>query len=195
MVGFNRRFSKFAEEIRKHTSLRTSPLFIRYRMNAGFIPLDSWHHEHGGRIVGEGCHIVDFISSLTDSRVKSVHAQKLNTRDSKYSRQDNVSILMNYEDGSVASIDYIATGSKSLEKEFCEVHFDGKSIVLEDYKSLKGFGLKVKEFNYKSNRKGQYEEMLALYDCLTDSEKTFPISLDSIFETTQITLEVAKLEE
>lgn len=195
MVGFNRRFSKFAEEIRKHTGNRTSPLFIRYRMNAGFIPLDSWHHEHGGRIVGEGCHIVDFISSLTDSRVKSVNAKKLNTRDSKYSRQDNVSILMNYEDGSVASIDYIATGSKSLEKEFCEVHFDGKSIVLEDYKSLKGYGLKVKEFNYKSSRKGQYEEMLALYDCLTDSEKTFPISLDSIFETTQITLEVAKLEE
>ena len=52
---------------------------------------------------------------------------------------------MKYEDGSVASIFYFANGSKELPKEYMEIHFDGSSIVMDDYKSLKAFGVDVKE--------------------------------------------------
>tara|TARA_B110000003_G_scaffold247904_1_gene259248 strand:+ start:2214 stop:4358 length:2145 start_codon:yes stop_codon:yes gene_type:complete len=190
MVGFNRRFSKFSNEIKKHTSKRLNPLLIRYRMNAGFISLDSWHHDHGGRIVGEACHIIDFISNLTDSSIESLKVEKLDLYESKFSKEDNMTIVIKYSDGSIGSIDYFAIGNKDLNKEVCEIHFDGKSIVLDDYKTLKGYGLKIKEFNFSSSKKGQYEEMLYLHECITNNPSKFPISLNSLFETTQATLDI-----
>lgn len=36
LVGFNRRFSKYLAEIKKHTDKRVNPLLIHYRMNAYF---------------------------------------------------------------------------------------------------------------------------------------------------------------
>jgi predicted dehydrogenase/threonine dehydrogenase-like Zn-dependent dehydrogenase len=190
MVGFNRRFSQFSNEIKKHTSKRLNPLFIRYRMNAGFIPLESWHHDHGGRIVGEACHIIDFVSNLTDSSIESIKVEKLDLYESKFSKEDNMTIVIKYSDGSIGSIDYFATGNKGLNKEVCEIHFDGKSIILDDYKTLKGYGLKIKEFNFNSSKKGQYEEILSLHECLTNSPSKFPIPLVSLLETTQATLDI-----
>ena len=49
---------------------------------------------------------------------------------------------LEYEDGSVASLNYFAVGSKELPKEWLEVHFDEKSIIMDDYKSIKGCGVK-----------------------------------------------------
>ena len=68
MVSLIEGFQIF-ERNKKYTDKRLNPLLIRYRMNAGFIPLDSWHH---GRIVGEACHIIDFITNLTDSAIESI---------------------------------------------------------------------------------------------------------------------------
>jgi len=101
-----------------------------------------------------------------------------------------MTIVIKYSDGSIGSIDYFATGNKGLNKEVCEIHFDGKSIVLDDYKTLKGYGLKIKEFNFKSSKKGQYEEILSLHECLTSSPSKFPIPLVSLLETTQATLDI-----
>lgn len=54
MVGFNRRFSKFAQEAKKHVVRRINPLFMHYRVNAGYIPLDHWvHGEEGGGELSE----------------------------------------------------------------------------------------------------------------------------------------------
>ena len=159
-------------------------------MYAGFIPLDSWHHDHGGRIVGEACHIIDFITNLTDSVIESIRVEKLDFSESKFSREDNTTILIKYQDGSIGSIDYFANGNKKLSKEFCEIHYDGKSIILDDYKTLKGYGVKIKEFKLKSSNKGQYEEILFLHECLTNNPPTFPIKLESLIETTQATINI-----
>ncbi|MEJ2071480.1 MAG: Gfo/Idh/MocA family oxidoreductase [Syntrophobacterales bacterium] len=45
MVGFNRRFAPLALEIKKILAGRTTPLVITYRVNAGYIPDDSWVHD------------------------------------------------------------------------------------------------------------------------------------------------------
>ena len=103
MVGFNEGFSKFSREIKKYTDKRLNPLLIRYRMNAGFIPLDSWHHDHGGRIVGEACHIIDFITNLTDSAIESIKVEKLDFSSQSFQGEDNTTILIKYKDGSIGS--------------------------------------------------------------------------------------------
>jgi len=189
-TAFNRRFSKYLTETSKHTSKRVNPLFIQYRMNAGFIPLDHWVHENGGRIVGEGCHIIDLATSLVDEKVVSISCESLIPKNDKYLSSDNKSIVLKYEDGSVANIQYFATGSKELSKEYMEVHFDNKTIVMDDYKSLKGYGLKINEITTNISQKGQFEELEVLYDTLSGKNDQWPIELWDMIQTTEITFSV-----
>jgi predicted dehydrogenase/threonine dehydrogenase-like Zn-dependent dehydrogenase len=186
-TGFNRRFSKYAVEIKKHTDKRLNPLLIRYRMNAGYIPLDHWVHENGGRIVGEACHIIDLATALTNSAITSICVESLTPKTEKYSESDNKAITLKYADGSVACIEYFAVGSKDLGKEFMEVHFDGKSIILDDYKSLKGYGVKINEITTQTSEKGQLEELLALYETLRGNKSKWPIALWDMGQTTEAT--------
>lgn len=188
-TGFNRRFSKYTTEIKKHTGNRINPMMIRYRMNAGFIPLDHWVHDDGGRIVGEACHIIDLMTALTNNKIESISVESLTPKTDSYSNSDNKSITLKYADGSVASIEYFANGSKELSKEFMEIHFDGKSIVMDDYKSLKGYGVKLHEIKEDLSQKGQYEELEALYDALKGN-KEWPIELWDMIQTTEMTFAI-----
>jgi predicted dehydrogenase/threonine dehydrogenase-like Zn-dependent dehydrogenase len=189
-VGFNRRFSKYAKEIKKHTDKRINPLFIRYRMNAGFIPLDSWIHEDGGRIIGEGCHIIDLMTFFTGSKITSIYTDSINPINDKFLAIDNRTITLKYEDGSICTIDYFALGNKGFSKEYMEVHFDEKTIVMDDYKSIKGYGLKVIEFNEKHSQKGQNEEILELYNSLSGKSKEWPIDFGDMIQTTEATFKI-----
>ena len=188
MVGFNRRFSKYAQEIKKHTQKRINPLFIHYRMNAGYIPLDHWVHEEGGRIVGEACHLIDLMTFFTESEIKSISVEALTPTTDAFSSTDNKSIVLKYNDGSVCTIEYFAVGNKSLPKEYMEIHFDEKSIVMEDYKQLKGYGVKINEIKTTGSEKGQLEELKALYEPLTDKKQNWPIEWWDMVQTTEISL-------
>ncbi len=189
MVGFNRRFSPCIVEAKKHIKGRVNPMIINYRMNAGYIPLDHWTHEHGGRIVGEACHIIDLMSALTNSKLVSYSSDHISPTTGKISKHDNRSITLKYEDGSVCTLQYFAVGSKKLPKEYLEVHFDEKSIVMEDYKTLKGYGVNLKSFNSAMSNKGQYEELIALHEALVNT-KEWPIPLWDMIQTTAVTFEI-----
>lgn len=195
MVGFNRRFSKYAKEIKKHTQKRINPLMIQYRMNAGYIPLDHWVHEDGGRIIGECCHLIDLMTYFTESRIVSVSSESLSPKNEKFSQVDNRSIILKYEDGSVCTIQYFATGSKSLSKEYMEVHFDEKSIVLDNYKTLKGYGLSIKNISTSLADKGVLEELTALADSLNSqaSSTNWPIEFWDLIQTTNISFQINDL--
>ena len=57
-------------------------MVINIMMNAGFIPADVWVHDPksgGGRIIGEGCHLIDLVSALTNSEVESMYSTALNS--------------------------------------------------------------------------------------------------------------------
>ncbi len=186
-VGFNRRFSTYAQEIKKHTDKRINPLFVRYRMNAGYIPHDHWIHENGGRMVGEACHIIDLMTFLTGQRIVSIHSESLSPNTNALSSSDNKVVILKYGDGSVCEFAYFANGSKQFPKEYMEVHFDEKTIILDDYKSLKGYGLKIREIKSSTPQKGQLEELEALYDTLTGKTSTWPIELWDMAQTTEVT--------
>lgn len=186
MVGFNRRFSNYAREIKKHTDKRINPLFIHYRMNAGYIPADHWVHQQGGRIIGEACHIIDLMTYFTNSRIASISSESLEPSNKKFLESDNKSIVLKYEDGSVCTIEYFSLGSKEFPKEYMEVHFDEKTIVLEDYKSLKGYGIKVDNIKSVASEKGQKEELSAFYDSIKEKQ-TWPIEFWDQVQTTEIT--------
>lgn len=186
MVGFNRRFSPLIKEIKKKVDQRVTPLFINYSINAGQIDLNHWVYNQGGRIIGEGCHFIDTVSFLVGKKVLEVTMQKMTFKKSAFYPEDNMSMILKYDDGSVATIQYFSLGSKKLEKERMEVHFEGKSVFMSDYKMLQGFDVKLKKFNLKASNKGHLEELDYLYDSLRNN-KEWPIPYNQLIEATQIT--------
>ena len=137
MTGFNRRFSPLAQSLASFFLHRNEPMHIHYRVNAGAIPLNHWTQDPeigGGRIIGEGCHFVDFITFLVGSAPISVTAHAL-PDGGKY-REDNVSMTFTFPDGSIGIVDYLANGDKSFPKERIEVFCGGQIAVLDDFVSL-----------------------------------------------------------
>ncbi len=136
-VGFNRRFAPSALRLKEFLRTAGEPMALHYRVNAGFIPPQHWVHDlqvGGGRLVGEGCHFVDFLTYLVGSAPVAVAAQAL--PDGGRYRQDNVILTLSFADGSVGTISYLANGDKSVSKERVEVFCGGRVAVLEDFRTL-----------------------------------------------------------
>ena len=134
MVGFNRRFASLTQELKSR--FREGPMSMLYRVNAGSIPAQSWiqHPElGGGRIIGEACHFIDFMTFLNGSAPTSVSATSLTTPEDS---EDIAHINLKFENGSVGTLIYHSNGSKQLPKEYFEVHQDGQSATLDDFKKL-----------------------------------------------------------
>jgi predicted dehydrogenase/threonine dehydrogenase-like Zn-dependent dehydrogenase len=137
MVGFNRRFSPLATQLKRFLRGIKEPLALHYRVNAGFIPAEHWLNDPeqgGGRIIGEVCHFVDFLTFLTGAEVTEVQAHSL-ANPGKYSN-DNVVCVLRFADGSQGTISYLANGDKSYSKERVEIFGGGAVVVLEDFRRL-----------------------------------------------------------
>jgi len=137
MTGFNRRFAPLAQQLYTSLKDRNEPMHVHYRVNAGPIPLNHWTQDPeigGGRIIGEGCHFIDFITFLVGESPVSVTAHAL--PDAGKYHEDNVSMTFAFPDGSVGVVDYLANGDKSFPKERVEVFCGGQVSVLDDFVSL-----------------------------------------------------------
>lgn len=140
-VGFNRRFSPFAVKMKELVG--SSPMQVIATMNAGDIPLDVWVHDlkiGGGRIIGEACHFIDLITYLVGSRVTSVCMNAMGV-DPKETT-DNATILLKYENGSSGVINYFSNGSKTYSKERVEVYSQERTLVLDNWRKLNGYGFR-----------------------------------------------------
>lgn len=193
LTGYNRRFSKYLQEVKSKVERRKGSLFLEYTMNAGYLPKTHWVHssEGGGRIIGEGCHIIDLLGFLVGSRVDNVSISHLTHESGYYMSDDNVSVTIKYLDGSIAVMNYISNGSAKYPKETLRAYYDGKIITMIDYMSLKGKNVYVKRLRSSSPDKGQKEEMLALYKFIRLGE-LYPIPLDEIEQTAHITFQITE---
>ncbi len=159
-VGFNRRFAPLAQSLAAFLSNRKEPLHAHYRVNAGYIPLNHWTHDEilgGGRIIGEGCHFVDFLTFLVGAAPVRVSAVAL-PNGGKY-REDNVSMTFTFPDGSIGVVDYLANGDKSFPKERVEVFCGGSIAILDDFVSLTTVRDGKKKEERRAQDKGWRSEM------------------------------------
>ncbi|RXK48266.1 bi-domain-containing oxidoreductase [Aquirufa rosea] len=167
-VGFNRRFAPLALEMRNALGKSNTPMNIVATMNAGFIQSKVWIHDMeigGGRIIGEACHFIDLITYLSGSKVKSVCMNALGTLPEE--NTDNASILLKYENGTNAVINYFANGSKAYSKERIEVYHQERTLILDNWRKLKGYGFN--NFNFKSS--GQDKGHQNQFNLLIESVK------------------------
>ncbi len=136
-VGYNRRFAPLALKLKDFLAQNETPFTAHYRINAGELPVDHWLRDPaqgGGRIIGEVCHFVDFLTYLADAPPSSVFAQSL--LNSGGTEEDSVLIQIGFPDGSLASISYIANGDRALPKEQLEVFKGGLVAQLDDFTAL-----------------------------------------------------------
>lgn len=136
-VGYNRRFSPFLAELRQRLSCLHEPLVLNCRVNGGFIPSNHWVQDPevgGGRLIGEGCHFIDLLIFLAGNPPRRVTT--LTTPNAGRYSNDNLVITIEFVNGSLASLTYVANGDKSYGKEFVEVFGGGVSARMDDYRHL-----------------------------------------------------------
>ena len=182
-VGFNRRFSPFTVEIQK--LLGNGPKNIIATMNAGFIPPEVWVHDleiGGGRIIGEACHFIDLCSAIAGSNVKAVCMNAMG--ENPQENTDNASILLRYENGTNAVINYFANGSKAYAKERLEVFAQEKVLVLDNWRKLTGYGIKGFSSMKSKMDKGHKAQFSELNNRITHGGEAM-IPFDSILNTTE----------
>ncbi len=187
MVGFNRRFSTAAQEIRKRISLLREPVVMNFRVNAGIIPKEHWIQKQdvgGGRIIGEMCHFFDLMEYMSGARPIKVYSESIKSENDKFANQDNVTISVKFENGSIGTLTYVSNGDASLPKEKLEVFCGGFVGIIHDFRSavIHNNG---KETKMECNGKGHREEVNAFMNAIQNSGKD-PIPFDSIVRTTLV---------
>jgi len=142
-VGFNRRFSPFVQKAKQLLGHGKIPMNIIATMNAGYIPQDVWVQNRetgGGRIIGEACHYIDLMIAITGSKVSAVMMSALGTQPDETT--DNAIITLQFESGAQGVINYFSNGNKAYAKERVEIYAQGKTLVLDNFRKLQGFGFK-----------------------------------------------------
>lgn len=193
MTGFNRRFSPAAVRLRELLAGRTAPLLATYRVNAGYVPPDSWVHgpEGGGRNIGEACHMYDLFLFLTGSTPVAVSATSIDPSSGAWRANDNFVATVRLEDGSVCTLAYTALGHRTYPKERLEVFAGGSVATLDDFRSLTVAGAAGGGWKSRTQRKGHEEELAALAAALRDGGP-WPIPLEEQLAATRISFEVER---
>ena len=184
-VGFNRRFAPLAQKMKSLLGKTDTPINIVATMNAGAIPPSVWVHDMevgGGRIIGEACHYIDLCSFLTGSKVVSVCMNAMGTNPEE--NTDNASILLKYANGSNAIINYFANGSKAYSKERIEVYHQERTLVMDNWRKLKGFGFRGFSSASSGQDKGHFNQFSLMVDAVKKGGAPI-IPMDEIVNTTR----------
>jgi predicted dehydrogenase/threonine dehydrogenase-like Zn-dependent dehydrogenase len=190
LVGFNRRFAPMAQQLRSFVREIHEPLAMHYRVNAGYIAPDHWLNDPevgGGRLLGEVCHFIDFLSFLAGSLPIEVETNDL-ASGGQYSG-DNVIVSLRFANGSHGSISYFANGDKSFSKERVEVFGGGAVGVLEDFRRLElvRVGKRRVLHSWMRQDKGHRSEWASFASSIRSGQPS-PISFSDIVASTLATL-------
>ena len=102
-----------------------------------------------------------------------------------------MTINLCFFDGSLGTVHYLANGSKSFPKERLEVFAGGRVLQLDNFRKLTGFGWPgFKKMNLWRQDKGQRACASAFIQAVS-AGGIAPISLDEIFESSRVSIEVA----
>jgi predicted dehydrogenase/threonine dehydrogenase-like Zn-dependent dehydrogenase len=185
-VGFNRRHAPFALALRDHVRRPDVPFQLLYRVAAGRLPPDHWLNdpdEGGGRLLGEGCHFVDFACWFADAPPVRVSATLGPDQGRRLASAQSFTVTLGFADGSLAAIVYAADGAQAVGKEYVEAHAGGRSGVLDDFRLLKLLGPGARTLRERRRDKGHRAQLLALRRALEEGAQPLPDPLDSMAAT------------
>jgi predicted dehydrogenase/threonine dehydrogenase-like Zn-dependent dehydrogenase len=192
IVGFNRRYSPLVLEMKKRMVAMDGPFVINYRVNAGFVPPSRWSQDPnlgGGRIIHECCHFFDLFNFLLSPKEPRISVEVAGISGSNSVARDNVSVTLRYPNGSLATLLYVAMGSKALDRERIEVHAEKNSMVLDDFKEISFYGTTRDSIKLPRADKGHREELEQVAR-LVRGKQSSVITTEEVFRTNELTFKV-----
>jgi predicted dehydrogenase len=97
---------------------------------------------------------------------------------------DNAIISLKFANGSQGVINYFSNGNKAYPKERVEIHSQGKTIVIDNFRKIEAFGFKGFSKSSGTQDKGHKDQFKALVDAVKVGSKA-PISFEEILNTSQ----------
>ncbi|MGN7886231.1 bi-domain-containing oxidoreductase [Dyadobacter sp. 22481] len=185
-VGFNRRYAPHITRLRQ--LLDGGPMNVVITVNAGSILANDWLRDSargGGRLVGEACHFIDLVAWIAQSRITEVCTNALTVQGCMST--ENASVLLRLANGSAGAVHYFSNGHSSYPKERIEVHSLGRTVVVDDYKVVRGYGFEGFRETKRDAGKGHQEQFDKLFECIaTGKEPIMP--LEDVWNSSQATL-------
>jgi predicted dehydrogenase/threonine dehydrogenase-like Zn-dependent dehydrogenase len=193
MVGFNRRFSPHAIKAKALLSTVSQPKALVMTVNAGNIPRNHWTQDPavgGGRIIGEGCHFVDLLRYMVGAPITQVMTSYL--RQGGELVDDIVSSTLQFADGSLGTIHYLANGHKGFPKERLDIFCGGRVLSLDNFRVLGGNGWPgFRKQRLLRQDKGHAAGAARFVEAVERGET--PIPFDELIEVSRATLRLAEL--
>jgi predicted dehydrogenase/NADPH:quinone reductase-like Zn-dependent oxidoreductase len=176
-VGFNRRFAPASQEIKQLLAGAPGPLSVTYRVMAGKLDPSHWYAnlaESGGRVLGETCHMLDYLCFLFDSEPVQVFAQTTWPASGKMPFPDSVCVQVEFANGSCGQVDYSAQGDTSYPKESFTLFASGLVVEVSNFLEMQIYrGRKKTKKTFSS--KGHAEQVTAWLGFLRgQAEHPFP---------------------
>jgi predicted dehydrogenase/threonine dehydrogenase-like Zn-dependent dehydrogenase len=172
VVGFNRRHAPLAQRLREHIFGRSAPIELLVRVNAGRLDAGHWLNDlddGGGRLLGEGCHFIDFACWVIGLLPTNVSCRIPQEPDLPIALGQRFACALTFVDGSIATILYGAESSSRVGKEYIEAHSGGRSAILDDFRSLtlSGKGRRPMRRRNRGQDKGHAAQAIRLRDLVT----------------------------
>ena len=142
-IGRHLRYSPFAQKIKKQLDRRNAPFLLNYRVNLGVVSKEqrfvgSWRF---GGVMSHAAPILDLFAFLAGSKPLSVSVDSIRAPGGAAFATDNFIVTVSFADGSVCNLSFTTLGSAEAGRERLELFFDAKTIVMNDYKNLTGYGV------------------------------------------------------
>jgi predicted dehydrogenase len=163
---------------------------MHYRVNAGFIPADSWVHDPvagGGRLLGEGCHFFDFLRAFAGAAAESVSVETSGADRKDVQATGNFSATVRYVNGSVGQVLYTSLGAPGMPKEQFECFAGQTCGALDDYRNAEFFRETRRE---ESGKHGQDKGQGALVEAFLKSLRggSVAVTHEALIESSLVTL-------
>lgn len=183
LLGHNRRFAPATRALREFFE-GARPLRIRYTVHAGVVPPGHWMRDpaQGGRILGEACHFVDWCRAMTEAAVTKVSATKQGELP-----DEDVNAVLEFSDGSLATIHYDCEAAGAGPKELIEVSAAGRTATVEDF-SRATFASSGSTRRARFRGKGQAEMIAAFLAGVASGE--MPVAFEDWVASARATLEI-----
>jgi predicted dehydrogenase len=192
MVGFNRRFAPQVVRLRELLAPVAEPRVMVMTVNAGDIPADHWTQSDavgGGRIIGEGCHFVDLLRCLAGSPIRRTRAAMVGEAPGVAVREDKAVLTLEFANGSLGTVHYVASGHRSFPKERLEVFCRGAVLQLDNFRRLRGYGWPgFSRLDLWRQDKGNAACMAAFVAAVASGGPS-PVAFDELVEVTRATFD------
>jgi predicted dehydrogenase/threonine dehydrogenase-like Zn-dependent dehydrogenase len=193
MVGFNRRFAPLAVRMKALLAALTDPKTVIITVNAGAIPAAHWTQSAelgGGRLIGEGCHFIDFMRFLIGAPIQGWHLATLGRQASGEVRDDKISVTISFSDGSIGTLHYLASGHAAFPKERIEVFSSGRILQLDNFCRLRLYGWRGMRLIRRWRQDKGHAACAAAFIAAIREGRPAPIPFDEIMEVSRVVVDI-----